>query len=100
MAIETTFVFGKLRNIRKRCVSLAHVFPVRSGKFMTRVARRFLGINVSAMGKLRVVDRGLRGAELLRGAPALRWCNRIFAAAGLYVDAQHKQQCDDEGRRR
>jgi hypothetical protein len=82
MAIETTLVFGKLRDIRKRCISLAHVFPVGGGKFMARVARRFRRINVSAMGELRVVD------------------TRSLATAGLCVEAQHKQQCDDEGRRR
>jgi hypothetical protein len=63
MAVETRSVFGKLRDVRKRSLARAHILPIRSGKLMARIACRLFRINVSAMGKLRVIYGALRDLQ-------------------------------------
>ena len=50
-------MFGKLGNIRKRGVALAHFFPIFGGELVTRVTPEFLFGNVSGMRKACVINR-------------------------------------------
>jgi hypothetical protein len=52
VAIETCLVFRKVRHIGKRVVALANFLPVFRRKFVARITRKLLLLNMRAVGKL------------------------------------------------
>jgi hypothetical protein len=66
VAIETCLVFRKVRHICKRIVALANFFPVFRGKLVARITRKFLILNMRAVGKLCIVNPRLRRLLLAR----------------------------------
>jgi hypothetical protein len=93
MAIKTGCMLGKLCDVRKRVIALANVLPVGCGKFVAAITRRLFLVNVSTVGKLRVVDTQLRYAPHFR--LSLR-PDRTVAGDGSCVYSQHNQQTYDE----
>ena len=57
MTIQTRRMFGKFRDVRKRCVTFAHLLPVLRRKLVTRRTRQLLFGYVSGMREISVRTR-------------------------------------------
>ena len=75
VAIDTRCMLRKLSDVGESSIAFAHLFPVRSGKFVARITGELLVRYVSDVRKLRVVGTGLRPGSC-RAPAGLRVCLR------------------------